>query len=613
MDNRHEGGYDIYEPQQGDEPSRWQRTAAAVALVAVAAAGCSFGHGHGEGGKGRPPATAGAQDLIGPGTWDYMPGTVKQGGRLAVHRTGEATLKLATPGRPPKNPSYVANPPVNTYGTRLQMADAGNVRIAGKLTDIQGAATLSVLSAPNVRFDERIEHDPGVAVTVQGATAQVRVWESGPVDRPAVTKTLALGAARSSADIAIAQSGDDLTVAVGGRQTTVKARVLDHQAWFGFDASNTWTLRGLTAAPLAGNRITQVDMSKAYASDRPAPNGLARIAAGHGHGQKLIGTAVDLPVLMRDPEYTRLVINNFNELETETLAKFQALQPEEGTFEFAELDALVHFAESHNMQVHGHALAFTEAYPQWLSDKLGSPHTTRAEAIGLLRNHIQTVVSRYDGKHGHGTINYWDVVNEPFDPNDWGKLNKQSIWQQKIGPQYIALAFQFAHAANPQAQLGLNDWAFETDSDRRQAGYHLVKQLRARGVPISFVGFQAHFDEDTLNDSQVMDQIYSGKLTDYFKQFAGLGVQARLSEVSVAENNDPKTQADVYGMLLQACMQAGNCFGFNMWGATNNRYYMTSNPVDGIGNDAPTTQRGAEPISQDGPAMQALRTAAAGN
>lgn len=611
--------------QQYNQANRWQRIAAFTALAGtMLLAACTGGKPAEQtspSDQAHQPAptlseldTAHGQELLATGSWNMIGATLTDG-KLNLHRTEAAVLMLEEGGRPPENPEYQPNPPVNLFGTRLEMKHDGDVGIAAHLNDISGPATVSLLGYPNVRFDERIYRQEGVDITVDGQTVSINVYDGKSHD-PVATEQIALDSPALAADIAFAQAGEAMHIMVNGKQVTIPAKVLNNQLWFGFDANAT--LSTLDAYPVNGNEVTAVDMSQAYASLKPSSKGLASIAKAHGHN-KFVGTAVDLPMLMANPQYAEFVVNNFNLIATENLAKPQALQPQEGQFEFAELDALVKFAETHGMEVHGHALAFTEAYPQWLADKLSDPNTTRAQALQLLRNHIITVVTRYDGKHGHGQINAWDVVNEPFDPDNWGALNKQSIWYKKLGSSYILEAFKAAQEANPNAMLYPNDWGGETDIDRFKAKTKLAVSLKQQGIKNIGLGFQAHFDEKTLRDGDAMRLLYRGDLGNKFAQLNRLDIAVRISEASVAENNDPETQSDVYEMLAAACMQAPNCKDINLWGATNSSggandvgryFYFTGgsygNGHGDPGNDAPTEQKPNGEIVER-PAMDGLR------
>ncbi|WP_299056762.1 endo-1,4-beta-xylanase [uncultured Nocardioides sp.] len=554
------------------------------------------------------PAVEGrARSMLRSGSWRYVPGVTARDGTLHVARTGLATLLTSPEDQKTQPPTYQPNPPVVLAGPHVALARGSDVRIAAGLEDIRGTATVSFMSGPNRRFDERVEHQAGIDVSVTRSVATLTIWSDEDREPRRVRMELD-GPRTSDVQITLRQRNGRLTVSVDGQPFPVQRQVFGRQAWFGMSAEKSFVISSLDASPLRGTRLRVEDMARdPFAGVTPSRTGLASVAAAHGRGDKRIGTAVDLAQLLANPRYARYVIRNFNEIQTETMAKFQALQPRRGEFQFAELDALVAFAERHDLDVQGHALVFGEAYPRWLHRAMGK--ASKDEALAIMRRHITEVVRRYDGHHGHGLIQRWDVVNEPFDPDHWGRLNKDTIWYRAIGESYIEEAFEAARAANPDGEFGLNDWSIETDRDRRQAVIDLLRRM-PQGT-VDYVGLQAHFDEDTLDDDAVMEAILGGGLPRIFQEFAGLGVEVRVSEASVARNGDAHAQAAVYARLLGACLRSANCIGFNMWGATSNEWYFTTTPDRGIGDDAPTTQSGDGPIVER-PAMQAMRRAAAG-
>ena len=132
-----------------------------------------------------------------------------------------------------------------------------------------------------------------------------------------------------------------------------------------------------------------------------------------------------------------------------------------------------------------------------------------------MHDHIHTVVGRYKGR-----IQSWDVVNEAL--NEDGTM-RPSLWEKIIGDDYIAKAFQYAHEADPQAQLTYNDYNLENEAKRKGA-IALITKLKAEGVPITSVGLQGH-DSLTWPTVDQMDAAIS--------DFARLGVKVAISELDI--------------------------------------------------------------------------------
>jgi endo-1,4-beta-xylanase len=132
-----------------------------------------------------------------------------------------------------------------------------------------------------------------------------------------------------------------------------------------------------------------------------------------------------------------------------------------------------------------------------------------------MHEHIRTVVGRYKGR-----IAGWDVVNEAL--NEDGTL-RQSRWMQIIGEDYIAKAFQFAHEADPAAELYYNDFDLEIPT-KRQGAIELIKKLQAQGIPVKAVGMQDHV---RLKWPSVAEEAAT------IEAFARLGLKVNITELDV--------------------------------------------------------------------------------
>jgi endo-1,4-beta-xylanase len=94
---------------------------------------------------------------------------------------------------------------------------------------------------------------------------------------------------------------------------------------------------------------------------------------------------------------------------------------------------------------------------------------------------------------------------------------------QIIGEDYIAKAFQYAHEADPQAQLNYNDYSLENEA-KRNGAIALIKKLQAQGIPVAVVGIQGH---DSLSWP-------SAALEDAtIEAFAKLGVKVAITELDI--------------------------------------------------------------------------------
>jgi endo-1,4-beta-xylanase len=278
----------------------------------------------------------------------------------------------------------------------------------------------------------------------------------------------------------------------------------------------------------------------------------------------LVGAAA-APFLLSQGDYARTLASQFNMVEAENSMKWRATEPERGKFDFSRGDELVAFAEAHHMAVRGHNLLWYIYNPAWLE----RGHFTPGELREIMRDHIMRVAGHYAGK-----VFAWDVVNEAFDGH--GRV-RSSIWYDEPGiglagkgTAYIAQAFRWAHEADPKALLFYNDYADEGINAKSDAIYAMVKDFKARGVPIDGVGFQSHL------------RLGAKGLSSFGKnlaRFAALGVQIHITELDCGipigpdgkplHSADLKKQAKIYRRVAEACSKQPACTALQTWGVAD--------------------------------------------
>ena len=192
-----------------------------------------------------------------------------------------------------------------------------------------------------------------------------------------------------------------------------------------------------------------------------------------------IGAALNRRQIFEDDARgAEIVKTQFNSITPENVLKWALVHPEPTRYDFTASDRFVEFGEKHGMFIVGHTLVWHNQTPAWVFKD-----ADRETLLRRLRDHIATMVGRYKGR-----INGWDVVNEAL--NQDGTM-RQSPWLKIIGDDYLEKAFQFAHEADPSAELYYNDYDLELPA-KRAGAVKLIEKLKAAGVPISGVGLQNH-------------------------------------------------------------------------------------------------------------------------
>jgi endo-1,4-beta-xylanase len=307
-----------------------------------------------------------------------------------------------------------------------------------------------------------------------------------------------------------------------------------------------------------GQASTQIQKDQPVPALSPSLPSLRSLAQAHGI---YIGTTVNVDALQEEGQYRDILAREFNMVTPEVSMKFDATEPEHGHYTFAKGDTLVAFAKAHNMQVRGHNLVWYTALPSWLT----TGHFSRDELMAILHEHILTEVSHYRGQ-----VNIWDVVNEAI--NDDGTL-QDSIWSRGIGPDYLDLAFRWAHEANPEARLFYNDYGGEGLGQKSDAIYNLIKGMIQRGVPINGVGLEMHV---SLGVYPPPEDVLAN-----MKRLAALGLEVQITEMDVKIQSDSRpyqgrldAEAQIYRDMLSACLSVKHCTAFVLWGFTDRHSWI---------------------------------------
>jgi endo-1,4-beta-xylanase len=234
-------------------------------------------------------------------------------------------------------------------------------------------------------------------------------------------------------------------------------------------------------------------------------------------GRFLIGAAV-MSRQLDNPGMAALIAEQFDCLTGENEFKPRSLHPQPGRFNFAAADRIVDFAQRHRMKVAGHTLCWHSQSPAWMFRGPDGTPLPRGEALRNLKEHIDAVVGHFKGK-----VVGWDVVNEAISDEEDEYL-RDTPAHRAIGDDYIFKAFEFAHAADPDAELYYNDYGNE-HPEKRGKTIRLIREFRARGMRLDAVGIQSHL---RLDDPDAPD-----RLDRAIAAYGAEGVKVVISELDV--------------------------------------------------------------------------------
>ncbi|KAF9060097.1 glycoside hydrolase superfamily [Rhodocollybia butyracea] len=285
-------------------------------------------------------------------------------------------------------------------------------------------------------------------------------------------------------------------------------------------------------------------------STAPLPTGTSTAktnTVAKAAGKKYFGSATDNPEFT-DAPYVAMLSNNafFGQITPGNSMKWDATEPEQGTFTFSGGDAVVALAQGNSQLLRGHNCVWYNQLPSWVTSDVW----TNATLTAVVQNHCGTLVSHYAGD-----IYAWDIINEPF--NDDGTW-RQDVFFNTMGSSFVDVALIAARAADPNAKLYINDYNIESTGAKSAAMLQLVSDLKSRGVPIDGVGFESHF---------IVGEVPS-TIQQTMEQFVALGVEVAVTELDIRMTL-PETDALLaqqktdYTTVISACNAVPGCVGLS--------------------------------------------------
>ena len=228
-----------------------------------------------------------------------------------------------------------------------------------------------------------------------------------------------------------------------------------------------------------------------------------------------------------DTSSIKLVKQHFNSIVAENCMKCEVIHPEEDRYDFTLADQFVSFGEKNGMAGSGQCLIWHSQLAPWFCVDEKGNNVTPEVLKQRMKDHITTIVTRYKGR-----IKGWDVVNEAILED--GSYRKSKFYEI-LGEEFIPLAFQYAHEADPDAELYYNDYAMNMPG-KREGVVKLVSSLKEKGIRIDAVGMQGHMGMDYPDINEFEQSIVA---------FAGTGVKVMVTEWDMSALPTVKQSANI--------------------------------------------------------------------
>jgi endo-1,4-beta-xylanase len=298
----------------------------------------------------------------------------------------------------------------------------------------------------------------------------------------------------------------------------------------------------------------------------------------------LIGAAVSSEQISgEDTTAISIIESQFNSITAENCLKWDSVHPRPDEYDFEQADRFVAFGEKNKMFIIGHTFIGQQQIPDWVFQDSEGNEVDRDTLLSRMREHILTVVGRYKGR-----VNAWQVVNEAIGSDGRMRNNK---WLEIIGNDYVRKAFEYAHEADPDAELYYNEYdtltSKATDSIAR-----LVSDIKSRGGRIDGIGMEAHWELDY----PPLNEIEAG-ITNLAKS----GVKVMITEMditvlpgvaqkqkkfnpypdalpTVMQQKLAKRYGELFGIF---CRHADTISSVTFWGVHDGQSWLNDWPIQG--------------------------------
>jgi len=216
-----------------------------------------------------------------------------------------------------------------------------------------------------------------------------------------------------------------------------------------------------------------------------------------------------------------------------------------------------------------------------------------ANIDGALNAYVTGMATHYKGK-----VKAWDVVNEIMNDGASGLRTSSNTnsgvaaagtggvfyWTDYLGRNTALKAFNYAHAADPNALLFINDYNLESNSVKLDSLIALVKEIQNKGGHVDGIGTQMHISLNTTTAS----------IDAMFVKLAATGLKIRVSELDIALNTAKSStftatsamytqQAALYHFVVASYknnIPKAQQYGITVWGVADSDSWIntTTNP-----------------------------------
>ena len=227
--------------------------------------------------------------------------------------------------------------------------------------------------------------------------------------------------------------------------------------------------------------------------------------------------------------------------------KWSGLEPSQGKLNYGPFENTLEWFQEVGWNMRAHTLLWggtssTDYHqlPKWVGEL--SPEAM----YDTCKLHVMREVTRYKG-----IIKEYDVLNEP---------THATFLQSKVGDSINWNCFKWAHEADSNARLFVNEYNIVEWQDQTDAFIAFVKKILQHGAPVHGIGSQCHMGTS----------IDVPKIKARFDQLAQFGLPIKITEFDMAANNmTQQNQAIETSKMMRLAFSHPAIEGFVFWGLTD--------------------------------------------
>lgn len=285
-----------------------------------------------------------------------------------------------------------------------------------------------------------------------------------------------------------------------------------------------------------------------------------------------IGNIVSASKLSGTDTYFRTLLNKeFNSITAENDMKMGAMFTGPDTYDFSKGDAIVNYAKTNGLRVHGHALVWHASIPNWLKNYGG----TDAEFEAQVKGYIKATVAHFAAiktTGGKSVVESWDVVNEHFTSDA-----ANAVFSTRMGSDYVSKCFMWAREADADVKLFYNDYNLESQDSKAAQVVDMVNTFKTNSTPIDGIGMQMHIDYQYPNLSALSNNLTLLKNTGLLIHFSELDMTVNkdkaLTTLTSSRANAQKERYKQVALLYKTIPEAQR-FGITFWGMRDNDSWL---------------------------------------